>query len=123
RFATVAAREIPCATKTDEDICEDSTSTAQLRRAQAVFSRVPIKAAVSMGRRNTKPEVYLQESQELNSFTSVESYGTLPWLAFRRRTSRQIGSVGEVASDRLIRCCGNHLFTSQLASDNQLLPE
>jgi hypothetical protein len=35
---------------------------------------------VSMGRRNTKPEVYLQESQKLNAFTSVESNGTLPWL-------------------------------------------
>jgi hypothetical protein len=33
-----------------------------------------------MGRRNTKLEVYLQESQKLESFASVESNGTLPWV-------------------------------------------
>jgi hypothetical protein len=41
-----------------------------------------INAAVSMGRRNTKAEVYLRRSQKLNSFTSPESNGTLPWLGF-----------------------------------------
>jgi hypothetical protein len=35
-----------------------------------------------MGRRNTKLEVYLLESQGLNSFESLKSNGTLPWLGF-----------------------------------------
>ena len=35
--------------------------------------KVPINGVVSMGRRNTKLEVYLQESQKLKSFASVES--------------------------------------------------
>jgi hypothetical protein len=40
----------------------------------------PISRAVSMGRRNTKLEVYLQWCQKLKSFASVESDGTLPRL-------------------------------------------
>jgi len=43
-------------------------------------STCPITVAVSMGRRNTKLEIYLQESQKLKSFASVESNGTQPWL-------------------------------------------
>ena len=33
-----------------------------------------------MGRRNTKLEVYAQESQKLKSFANVDSNGTLPCL-------------------------------------------
>jgi len=44
------------------------------------FLTSPFIEAVSMGRRNTKLEVYLQESQKLKSFASVESNGTLAWL-------------------------------------------
>jgi hypothetical protein len=43
-------------------------------------AQLPISRAVSMGRRNTKLEVHLQESQKLKSFGSDESNGTLPWL-------------------------------------------
>ena len=39
-----------------------------------------VSPAVSMGRRNTKLEVHLQESQRLKSFASDESNGTPPWL-------------------------------------------
>jgi hypothetical protein len=39
-----------------------------------------VKAVVSMGRRNTKLEGYLLESQRLKSFMSFESNETLPWL-------------------------------------------
>lgn len=42
------------------------------------LGKCPISRAVSMRRRNTKPEVCLQESQKLNSLTSSESNGTLP---------------------------------------------
>ena len=37
-----------------------------------------------MGRRNTKLEVYLQESQELKSLAIAESNGKLPWLGSNR---------------------------------------
>jgi hypothetical protein len=40
----------------------------------------PVCRVVSMGRRNTKLEVYLRESQKPKSLASVESSGTLPWL-------------------------------------------
>src|ERR1700730_1509188 len=47
-------------------------------KARTLASYFLINAAVSIGRRNTKLEVYLQESQKLKSFASVESNGHYP---------------------------------------------
>ena len=70
-----------CAVRFDNHLIHDTR--LDLNRPPAVPDPTcTISAAVSMGRRNTKPEVYLQESQRLNSFTNVESNGTLPWLGF-----------------------------------------
>src|ERR1700704_1434994 len=73
-----------------------SPSTTVRMNGKAVWTRPPDRAATSclvdyrritrltpdksMGRRNIKLEVYLQESRKLKSFAIVESNGTLPWL-------------------------------------------
>ena len=50
------------------------------RNPESAFRKLLIDVAVSKGRRNTKLEIYLQESQELKSVARLESNGTLPWL-------------------------------------------
>jgi hypothetical protein len=55
-----------------------------------------------MGRRNTL-EVCLQGSQQLKSFASVESIGTLRCLVLIQYSRTDRFSTGEILSDQLIR--------------------
>jgi hypothetical protein len=60
---------------TDGLACTGINPYVRFRSEQLLISR-----AVSMGRRNTKPEVYLLALHRLKPFASGDSNGTLPWL-------------------------------------------
>ncbi len=53
-------------------------------------STCPISWVVSIGRRNTRPKTYLRVFQWLNSFESVDSRKTLPWLGLSNTLKGQV---------------------------------
>ena len=66
------------------------------------MSQCLVNEVVSIGRRNTRPKSYLRVFQWLNSFESVDSRKTLPWLGLGEY-SPKVRFLRKTLTDKQIR--------------------